>query len=223
MSHALHGLWKHCCICNIRVAYLTAWLSVSSHSLSVIFLWWAVTALPRRNKISFYLLTVMMGSFIWTCKNKTKDKTRSFPWTAVSIEKLVKNCICVFWQVILYLCFGRVFGINKARPLVFPGAFAVFCRGREEWVHAAVLCMTGNSTLLPRGSGIAGEGSVCSKALAPALPQSLGANWGSWHTFQKLISSLSSMSLAIIIPRVLVETTHHTLAPAVLYFCSSSS
>lgn len=75
MSHASHGLWKHCCICNIRIAYLTAWLSVCSHSLSVIFLWWAVTALPRRNKISFYLLTVMMGSFIWTCKNKSKDKT----------------------------------------------------------------------------------------------------------------------------------------------------
>lgn len=183
MSHASHGLWKHCCICNIRIAYLTAWLSVCSHSLSVIFLWWAVTALPRRNKISFYLLTVMMGSFIWTCKNKSKDKTHLLFHGQLSALRNWWKIVSVYFGKSYFTCFGRVFGINKTRPLVFPGAFAVFCRGREKRVHAAVLCMTGDSASLPRGSGIAGEGPVCSKVLAPAPPQSLGANWGSWHTF----------------------------------------
>lgn len=65
-------------------------------------------------------------------------------------------------------------------------AFAAFCSGREERVHAAVLCVTGDSASLPRGPGIAGEGPVCPAALAPAPPQSLGGQLGELARFLEI-------------------------------------
>lgn len=133
-----------------------------------------------------------------TWEEINKKSRHAFPCTAVSNERNCWKILCLHFGK--SLSFGRIFGINKERPLEFPGTSAAF-KGMGSFIQVCSV-MPSNCASHPRSSGIeAGiwRNGATATAFAPLIrfsgPERQKA------VSQRLIISPCNMALAIISSR----------------------